>query len=59
MHTRSTTLKSHVQNRREIIENGKMLLEEFLKEFSGQVRRVGLRIGDLKEFEDQSSLGDF
>jgi DNA polymerase IV (DinB-like DNA polymerase) len=59
MHTRSTTLKSHVQDREIIVEEGEGLLEEFLEDFSGQVRRVGLRIGDLKEMEDQSSLGDF
>jgi len=59
MHTRSTTLKSHVQDQKEIIENGEALLEEFLEDFSGQVRRIGLRIADLKEFEDQSNLTEF
>ncbi|QGA80377.1 DNA polymerase IV [Candidatus Nanohalobium constans] len=59
MHTRSTTLKSHVNDKKIIIQEGEKLLEEFLENFSGQVRRIGLRISDLKEIEDQSSLGDF
>jgi len=59
MHTRSTTLKNHVQNKEEIINNGEKLLEKFLTNFSGQVRRIGLRIAGLKEIDDQSSLNEF
>jgi DNA polymerase IV (DinB-like DNA polymerase) len=59
MHTRSTTLKNHVQDHEIIIEEGEKLLDNFLEDFPGQVRRIGLRIGDLKEFKEQSSLGDF
>ncbi|MFB6099979.1 MAG: DNA polymerase IV [Candidatus Nanohalobium sp.] len=59
MHTRTTTLKSHVQDREIIIEKGEELLESFLEEFEGEVRRVGLRILDLKEVGDQQSLEDF
>lgn len=59
MHTRTTTLKSHVQDREEIIERGEKLLEDFLENFDGEVRRVGLRGLDLKEFGDQSNLKEF
>ncbi len=58
-HTRTTTLKSHVQDREKIIEKGEKLLETFLENFDGEVRRVGLRVLDLKEFGDQSSLKEF
>ncbi len=59
MHTRSSTLKSNVQSKKHIIQNGEKLLKDFLDVFSGQVRRIGLRIGDLKEIKDQSSLREF
>lgn len=59
MHTRTTTLKSHVQNREAITENCEELFEEFLEEFDGEIRRVGLRVLDLKEFSDQKDLSEF
>jgi DNA polymerase IV (DinB-like DNA polymerase) len=59
MYTRTTTLKSHIQDRETIIEKGKELLEEFLEYFDGEVRRIGLRVLDLKEFADQSNLEEF
>jgi DNA polymerase IV (DinB-like DNA polymerase) len=59
MYTRTTTLKSHVQDRKAIIENGEELLEDFLEEFEGGIRRIGLRVLDLKGFSDQRSLGEF
>lgn len=59
MYTRSTTLKSYVQTEEQIMENGEKLLEDFLENFSGQVRRIGLRIGDLKEVGDQKKLEEF
>jgi DNA polymerase IV (DinB-like DNA polymerase) len=59
MHTRTTTLKSHVQDREEIIENGESLLEDFLIDFDGEVRRIGLRVLDLKEVSDQRDLSEF
>jgi DNA polymerase IV (DinB-like DNA polymerase) len=59
MHTRTTTLKSHVQDREEIIENGEKLLKDFLEEFDGEVRRIGLRVLDLKEVGSQRSVDEF
>lgn len=59
MHTRSKTLKSYVQSEKQIIENGEKLLEDFLDNFPGQIRRIGLRIGDLKEIGDQKKLEEF
>lgn len=59
MYTRTTTLKSHVQDEESIIENGKKLLEEFLEGFDGEIRRVGLRVKDLKNIEERKSLRDF
>jgi DNA polymerase IV (DinB-like DNA polymerase) len=59
MQTRSTTLKSHVQEKEKILEEGEKLLKKFLTDFDGEVRRIGLRVSDLKEFERQKNLGQF
>ncbi|MFB6158731.1 MAG: DNA polymerase IV [Candidatus Nanohalobium sp.] len=59
MYTRTTTLKSYVQNEEAVIRRGEKLLEQFLKDFEGEVRRIGLRVKDLKETEGQSRLDDF
>lgn len=59
MYTRSKSLKSPVQDEKTVEDKGKQLLEEFLDDFDEQTRRVGLRISNLSDFSDQSSLGDF
>jgi DNA polymerase IV (DinB-like DNA polymerase) len=58
-YSRSKTLKSHVYDRQKIREVGKGLLEEFLENFDGEIRRVGLRVGNLKESKGQKALVDF
>ncbi|MFB6192645.1 MAG: DNA polymerase IV, partial [Candidatus Nanohaloarchaea archaeon] len=54
MHTRSQTLKSRVSDRETIIDEGENLLQDFLNNFEGEVRRVGLRVSDLSEFSNRS-----
>ena len=59
MHTRSTSLKAHVRSQEKILEGGKTLLKDFLEEESVVVRRVGLRVSDLKKRGGQKSMQDF
>ncbi|MFQ3308080.1 MAG: DNA polymerase IV (DinB-like DNA polymerase) [Candidatus Nanohaloarchaea archaeon] len=59
MHTRSTSLKTRVRDREIIIEKGEDLLEEFLDNFDGLIRRVGLRVSKLKERKGQKSFTEF
>ena len=59
MHTRITSLKSYVQDKNLIIEKGDELIKEFIDEFEGEVRRIGLRIKDLKEIKNQRKLEEF
>lgn len=59
MYTRSKSLKTRVRDRKRVIENGESLLEEFLDEFDGRIRRVGLRVSDLKERKGQKSFTEF
>jgi DNA polymerase IV (DinB-like DNA polymerase) len=59
MHTRSTSLKSRVDSREIVLEKGRELLESFIEDFDGEVRRVGLRVGDLEKNKGQTSFTDF
>lgn len=59
MHTRSTSLKTRVRDQEMIVEKGETLLEDFLDKFDGRIRRVGLRVSDLKERKGQKSFTDF
>jgi DNA polymerase IV (DinB-like DNA polymerase) len=59
MYTRTTTLKSHVQDSDVIVEEGEKLLESFLEVSEAGIRRIGLRVSDLREFGDQKRLGEF
>ncbi len=59
MHTRANSLKTPVRDQDIIEEEGEGLLEDFLDEFDGMVRRVGLRVKNLKERKGQKSFTDF
>lgn len=59
MHTRSNSLKTRVRDEEVIVEEGEELLESFLDEFDGLIRRVGLRVSDLKKRKGQKSFTDF
>lgn len=59
MHTRSTSIKTRVRDKEVIIEEGEELLENFLDEFDGLIRRIGLRVSDLKKRKGQKSFTDF
>lgn len=59
MYTRSNSLKSPVQDQEIIVEKGRELLEKFMKDFEGEVRRVGLRVADFEELKGQTSFTDF
>jgi DNA polymerase IV (DinB-like DNA polymerase) len=59
MHTRSTSLKARVRDEEVLVEKGEKLLEKFLENFDGRIRRVGLRASDLKKRKGQKSMSDF
>ncbi len=59
MHTRSTSLKARIRDQEKIVEVGENLLEEFLNEEQVIVRRVGLRVSDLKKRKGQRSMAEF
>lgn len=59
MHTRSKKLKTRVLDRELFLEEEESLLEDFLSDFDGEVRRIGLRVSDLEEDKGQKSLGNF
>ncbi len=59
MHTRANSLKTPVRDQQIIIDEGEQLLEDFLEEFDGMIRRVGLRVKNLKERKGQKSFTDF
>lgn len=58
-YTRSRTLKTHVRDKDILIEEATGLLEEFLNDSDVEVRRVGVRAGDLKVVDSQQSLDRF
>ena len=59
MHTRSKKLKARIKDEEKLIEEEEALLEDFLEEFDGEVRRVGLRVSDLEEDKGQKKLESF
>lgn len=59
MHTRSKKLKARIQDKEKFIDEEEALLEEFMEEFDGEVRRIGLRVSDLEESEGQRKLESF
>lgn len=58
-YTRSRTLKTRVRDRGILVEEATGLLEDFLKEADVEVRRIGVRAGDLKVVDSQQSLDRF
>lgn len=59
MHTRSRKLKAWIQDKEKLLEEEEDLIEDFIQEFDGEVRRVGLRVSDLKKSEGQRRLESF
>ena len=59
MHTRSKKLKAKIQDKEKFIEEEEALLEDFMQDFSGEVRRIGLRVSDLEEDSSQRKLESF
>lgn len=59
MHTRSTSLKTRVRDAEQILGKGEELLEEFLDQENLLVRRIGLRVSDLKKRKGQKSMQAF
>ena len=59
MRTRSTTMRVSSKGGEEIFEKGKELLKEFLENFDGELRRVGLKVGKLEKARGQKKLGEF
>ncbi|WEL23582.1 DNA polymerase IV [Candidatus Nanohalovita haloferacivicina] len=59
MHTRSKTLKARIRDREKFIEEEEALLEDFMNDFDGEVRRIGLRVSDLEEDRGQRKLESF
>jgi len=59
MHTRATSMKTPVNDKDIILEKGEELLHEFLEENDLIIRRVGLRVKNLKQRKGQKSFTDF
>ena len=59
MHTRSKKLKARIKDKEKFIKEEEALLEDFMSEFGGEVRRIGLRVSDLEEDEGQKKLESF
>ncbi|KXB05364.1 hypothetical protein AKJ50_01170 [candidate division MSBL1 archaeon SCGC-AAA382A13] len=59
MRTKSETLTVPVKDKNILLETGKNILKRFLKDFEGQIRRIGLRISDFKKREGQKQLSDY
>ena len=59
MHTRSRKLKARIKDKEKLVEEEEALLEDFLDEFEGEVRRIGLRVSDLEEDSSQKKLESF
>ncbi len=59
MRTRSKNFDVPSRKREIILSVGSELLKEFLNDFDGEIRRVGLRVMDLKELDGQKKLLDF
>ena len=59
MHTKSRTL-SHAASDREVLrQTAREILEVFLEENPEELRRIGVRVGDLQEKKGQTSLFDY
>lgn len=59
MSTRSKTLKTRVRDQEVIIDEGENLLEDFLEASESVLRRIGLRVSDLKKRGGQKSVEKF
>lgn len=59
MHTRSESIGAPVQRKEIIFDRAEKLMNEFLQDFDGEVRRVGVRVKDLEFESGQKSLDAF
>lgn len=59
MRTRSANFEAPAREKETIPSKGKEILRDFLAEFEGEIRRVGLRVMDFKKMEKQKRLSDF